>query len=302
MAAHTGGVSSLGKPLLASICLVAGLALVVVLSQDREPYWQGRSLSQWLHTPPPPIRSPEDFGISNETRAGIRAMGTNAISTALRWISYEPSTLRQQARPLVHRIPQRFWPHFFSRDYHLAIDAEVIFYILGPSAKPAIPELTRLAMNSKGEARVGRCVRALAAIGPEALPALATIIENPQTKDRGYVVERVSFLEGPAVPVLLKFLQDPERDVAAMAATALGFLHLSNSTVIPALVANLQSTNAWRRCAVAAALARFGPDARPAIPALLQCLSDPDTDVTSQSALSLHQIEPETFTNEPQDW
>lgn len=289
-----------GKPLLAALWL--GLVgVVVILSWDNEPRYGGRSLSQWLHTPAR-APTPENFGLSPEAITTIRTMGTNTLPTALRWLSYEPSTLRQEARPLAHHVAQHFWPPFLSRDYRLAIDAETVFYVLGPSAKPAIPQLARMAMDAKSEARVGRCARALAAIGPEALSALATIIDNPQTKDRAYVIERLTDLADPAVPILVKSLRDPERAVAAMASTVLGFTHPTNSTVIPALLTNLQSTNAWRRCDAAAALARFGHDARPAIPALLKLVCDSDADVRSQASLSLHQIQPETFTNEPPNW
>lgn len=187
----------------------------------------------------------------------------------------------------------------FTRGDLQAIDAEHVFSMLGPAAKPAIPELVRLAITAKGETRVGRCARTLAEIGPEALPAFADIVGNPKTIDRGYVIEQASHLDGLSVPLMLKTLSDPDPNAAAWAATCLGFMHLSNSTVIPALVAMLQGTNAMVRCSAQGALARFGPDARPAIPALMQTLSDPETNVRLEAVIALHHIEPETFTNMP---
>ncbi|HTL18019.1 MAG TPA: HEAT repeat domain-containing protein, partial [Patescibacteria group bacterium] len=295
---HNDAVSNLGKSLLAGICVAAALAVVTRLSSEQEPRYKGRSLTQWLRTPPLP-RFHEEFGISPQCSEAICSMGTNAIRAALRWISYEPSGVRRRVRPFRRWIPDKVWPPIFARDDRGAIDAEHVFFILGPRARPAIPELTRLAITAKTEARVGRCVRALVAIGPEALPALATMADNPNTKDRTYVIEQATALEEPAVPLLLKSLSDADQDVAAYAATGLGFMHVSNSIVIPALTEKLQSTNAHIRGAADAALARFGPEARDAILALLQTLSDPDADVRAQTALTLHAIQPQTFTNLP---
>jgi HEAT repeat protein len=114
------------------------------------------------------------------------------------------------------------------------VDAEDAFRILGPVASPAIPDLTRLAIASKGEDRVMRCSSCLASIGPESVPALAEIISNYHGKGRYYpiaVLAKFGTNAQPAVPVLARCLSDPDVQVRATATNAI-------SKLAPEMLAN----------------------------------------------------------------
>ncbi|NJO56763.1 MAG: hypothetical protein HC834_11060, partial [Rhodospirillales bacterium] len=84
--------------------LVAVGLLVIVLgwlgwwAMHREPSFGGRSLSQWL----------EDPGLSHEeTRRGVRAIGTNGIPWFKEWLGYEETWLERQVNEL-NRVQRDF--------------------------------------------------------------------------------------------------------------------------------------------------------------------------------------------------
>lgn len=80
--------------------------------------------------------------------------------------------------------------------------------------------------------------------------------------------------------LLLKLLPDSEPEVGRLAAHALGEAAKRKSIrpelAVPALVNGLADTNLGSWQETVAALGRFGPEAKPAIPALLNCLSSYD--------------------------
>jgi hypothetical protein len=181
-----------GKHLVIVAGLVAAVMTMALVGRNREPNepnYNGHSLSEWLHAARPGYHNPT--APPAEAKAAIRQIGTNAIPTLLKWTSYEPSKLKVKLSP------------FFSTGDHFA-DAEDAFRILGPVAHSAIPELTRLAVTSSGEDRVMRCSRCLAYIGPEAVPALATIISNYHGKARYYPIAVLAHVRQKATNAMNK--------------------------------------------------------------------------------------------------
>ena len=134
----------------AVVCACAFLLLwsSVAAAADQEPSYKGRSLSRWLadifpgqlHTGPYP---PE---------GAVRAMGTNAIPTLLKWISYQASS-SPASRSRSGEPP-------FGPEHEPTMTAEecakrsvYAFRFLGAVARPAIPQLTRLARSSSDQQR-----------------------------------------------------------------------------------------------------------------------------------------------------
>ena len=70
-------------------------ALLLVRSRFGGPSYGGRSLAEWV----------KDYGRrdSNQLLAAeaIRAIGTNALPSLLKWLDYQPSNWRIQAQPLL---------------------------------------------------------------------------------------------------------------------------------------------------------------------------------------------------------
>jgi HEAT repeat protein len=98
----------------------------------------------------------------------------------------------------------------------------------------------------------------------------------------------------PAVPELIKALDDPSAVVKARALWAIAVIGPDAAEALPALAAALQDKDAKLRGLAAQALAELGPAARPAIPALVRALEDADPQVRLLAAEALHEIGEET--------
>jgi HEAT repeat protein len=246
--------------------------------------------------------STQNFEERQQAEEAIRHIGTNAIPSLLRWISYDPSPEWDKVLLSLQKLPRALRPRFPESRRRLALETEIGFYLLGAQAAPAIPELTRLADTSSAELRAYLCSRALSHIGPDALPAMLSIISNHQCKGRHFPIPMLYEFHDeaqPAVPVLLKCLDDNNDVVAREAAETLGFLGFSNHIVVPVLAAHLQTTNITRRTGVIRALAEFGSDAQAAIPQLQRLLSDPASPTWHEARNALERIAPEVLTNAP---
>lgn len=290
------------KILIAIACALSIAALVLAVRPEHEPSYDGRPLSEWLDVFC--CRKPERPTYDEREKAAqaIRRMGTNAIPTLLRWISYDPTPARQKALTLLRKLPRPLQPRFLWERQTRAFETQAAFYTLGPAARSAIPELTRLATTSSSEDRVYLCSRALSYIGPEALPAMLAIISDPQCKARDDPIPMLFTFRTEAraaVPFLVTCLDDKDDAVACAAAEVLGDLALSNSVVVPALAASLQSTNAARRAHAARGLAGFGREAETVAPQLQQFLTDPSQSTRDEVRRALEQIAPEVITNAP---
>jgi HEAT repeat protein len=269
------------------------IAILAILLLERQPRYNNRTLSQWLTNPG-----------ATEAQDAVCKIGTKAIPFALRWMGHEPSALRRFAIQLLNRLPNRptLNPDGATEDF--AGDGENVFYILGPKASSAIPELTRLAFESTEEGRTRRFIRCLGYIGPEAIPAVLMIMTNAQLNSRYCVIDLVALGSwgtngAPFAPVLIQSLDDPDIQIFSAAARGLGNLPLPPSFVVPILAAKLESTNSWLRFGVADALGSIGPRARQATPQLQRLLQSSDKMRVAAAQNALQRIAPELLTNSP---
>jgi len=283
-------------------CLAALLLLTVLFPRDREPIYQGRPLSQWLHISH--VKYPEDYSMSFEAKEAVRNMGTNALPLLLRWVSYEPSTLKTKLSPLLRRVPilEREFVH---KPYYRADMAEMALEVLGPKAAPAIQQLKTWAITSNDERRMRHCIVVLNDIGPEALPAFISIA-NTETDARTYSLSIFRKFGTNGVPILVKSLTNGREEVARSAAEALGDIALLPDTVIPALTKCLQSTNAGLRLSAVRGVAGFGGAAKPAVPQLQRlAVSDSWSEIRYEAADTLRKIGAEVLdlsaTSSPRD-
>jgi hypothetical protein len=261
---HTRAMSRCLATLLASVCL-AGLAAT---KDQHEPTYQGRTLSDWTRDIDPHAA----FIVGHEPVAwtAIGDMGTNAIPTLLKWMS-EPDP------------PEPLKPHLapcctLSRSER----AQFAFRILGETARPAIPELTRLARRSSDPRRAEHCADSLASIGPEAIPNLLSLATNGPRMTRWYAIAALEYfgsdrLTVPAVPVLIKCMGDRNDDVANKAADVLSRC-CSPEVVVPALANALRSPSTRRRKWAVRCLG-WDEHAVSAVPPLRAAMRDPDCGV-----------------------
>jgi HEAT repeat protein len=195
-------------------------------------------------------------------------MGTNAIPTLLKWMSEPdpPEAPKTNVAPCFNTTRSQ--------------RAEMAFAILGETARPAIPELTRLALTSSDPKRVERCVDCLAGIGPEAVGSLLSLATNgpPVASWHGfhalYAFER-SPVAVAIAPALIKCLSDEREDVVAEAASLLAAFNLPG-IVVPVLTNALQSPSALTRTWAVRCLGFHDEKAVSAIPLLRAAMRDPD--------------------------
>jgi HEAT repeat protein len=114
----------------------------------------------------------------------------------------------------------------------------------------------------------------------------------------------LSFIGPPArdaVPALVQVCASPTVGLRDSAISALGQIHANSTLSVPCLIANLRDVRFSHREWAAEALGKFGPDAKSAIPALLDYCQElkpaaGSRAIALEKALyALQQIDPEHY-------
>lgn len=283
------------KRIILLACGILALVLLWQVLRDREPSYQDRTLSQWFDKLP-------DSALYSDSDAAVIAItriGTNALPTVLKWIGYEPTPIQGR----IVTLAEEYFPPRISRPFtaneRRARNADTFFLLLGEKARPAIPELTRLALTSSDYGRADRCIIALSHLGPEALPSVIEMLTNGPPHTRWAAISLVSAFENAeaAVPILIELLADGSSLIADQAGQTLG--RLDRSAVIPSLSNAMQSASAQTRLRAVRCVLFVEPSVSEAVPALRPMLTDPDFGVRQMTTNALLQIAPGVLTNAP---
>jgi HEAT repeat protein len=86
----------------------------------------------------------------------------------------------------------------------------------------------------------------------------------------------------PALPTIIKFLDDPDPQATYDAAVTLGDLSLNPQLSLPALTSCLQRPDRRLKMLATQSIAQFGPDAQTAIPAIGKAESTETDPLTKQ--------------------
>jgi len=285
--------------MVAAAAFILGL-LWCGITREREPRYDGRSLSEWLDLYSFSMRKSVP---SQEAADAVRHIGTNALPSLVTWV--------QEAQDMP---PWR--EHLFHLASHWNLGEPLVeslaspqlrvtravwgFYILGEDARGAVPDLARVASERKSPSSEFAFV-ALSYLGKDALPPLLSMITNTTSLPmlRLEALSSVGKLghlgtnAHPAVVLLIRCLDDP--DLAPTAAKTLGTLHLESDITVPALIVCIRSTNQGTRVQAVSGLDDFGPAARAAVPELTKLLSDPDVFVRYATRNALRLIAPEVL-------
>jgi HEAT repeat protein len=252
--------------------VVAGVLVAITLAvvrRPREPVYDGETLSYWMehyHR----ASAGSLMLVNPSAREAVRTAGTNALPYLIQW-------MKRPARG--------------SGDVNCPSWALHGFEVLGPEAKPAIPELVDL---------LGKCGNypdlALAAIGPDAVPAITNVLATNRNFRAHFAACGALSCMGAnaesAVPCLVGCLKRPYPGVAARALAAVG--HNRPGEIIPALVEALERSGGYEAVEMADALGSFGPAAADAVPALLAASTNRLADVRTHAAAALQRIAPGT--------
>ena len=150
----------------------------------------------------------------------------------------------------------------------LYLEAEVGLKILGTDAQQAVPELLSIYKRTFS-------------------------LDSEQAMDSQVLISRALVDIGPsATSWLLRWANSSNEFENVLAVCTLSQIHAQPSVVVPVLVRCLGHTNAQIRIGAAEGLGNFGDEARQAVPALVQALTDPSKPMRSKVRQALKRIDP----------
>ena len=186
------------------------------------------------------------------------------------------------------------------------INAITALGLIGPSSKEAVPSLLRWATNADVYVR-SSAIHALGAIHAEPDRVVPVLINGLHDSDSRVQVRAVMALEkfGPnvkiaaptlveAIPSLLWWATNASTFRRLDAVAVLGSIGAEPDRVVPALTNALHDPYASVRFKAVEALRHFGPDAKPAVPALVEYINSHDNSPDRWAATkALKAIDPE---------
>jgi HEAT repeat protein len=304
--------------------LVVGI--LVLLTHHREPWYHGRSLTQWTEVA---IKTPlRDEAAHAEVQAAIHSIGTNALPFLLDEIRLEPSPLRKKLEAYVSKLPRPINTNTFLRSLvsdkadHRSALAVRGFSILDEAAVPAIPRLAEIMNDTNHAFASQRATMALGSFGaaavpplmhaaadkhypfrPAAIEALVQSLEHshdPQAP-RYRLIACASRDQPEALSVLIACAREQDFRVAVVAAGALDLAARSERTptALSVLTNLLCAGPGTFRLTALGAIAQFGSNAFLAIPALQSATHDPAFPVRDGATKTLLRIAPNAITNAP---
>jgi hypothetical protein len=243
----------------------------------KEPTYQGKTLTQWLKRL---YNDDQVDGISSgalpsftpaqiEAAEAIRAIGTNALPLLMEDIHSHPSEGALRFRLLrllhMHDLGMSFGTTYLSSDItsqdRIRWRAAQGLSALGPLAKSAVPELTRLLFTNYFHSSIKEAAYALAGIGPEGIVVLTNAIQ-PTNEWTGmcaiWALGQHPSTGTNVIPFLISATTSSREGTACGAIQVLGLFKVDAEHVIPALKNRLNSSSAAVRNDATNALAKFG--------------------------------------------
>ena len=291
--------------------LLAGIAFGLLQPAEPEPEFPGgvlglshHTLAQWIDLA---TKGATPRYATEEAEVAVRAAGTNALPTLLKWTRYRPNPLKKfcygilSPLPLPEQIRQSLWRPM-AQEMVLEYWADTGFRLLNSNAVPAIAELARLGADPLHTQVAARAVHALGRIGPLAIPELLRIINNPNARTHAQAIQELAQFAADVpsiVPFVLAFAQDPKADLSYPAVFMLRKIAVNPDAAVPALAVALGSSDPLTRAAAADSLAHFGPEASQAVPRLQFNLLDKTCRVRESATNALRRIAPEALPHAP---
>ena len=312
--------------------LSAGLLILgyAVLSLGPNvPVYQGKDLYAWgaeLQQAQQNYSDPERWKKLEATTTAIRAMGTNALPFVMADVRAHFTVKDRVFYWLASRAPfLKLQPRKVEDRWVRGIRA---LEVLGPIAKPYLPELISWTSNNTGYAE-----GALLAVGPDALPAFTNLLAHSKFPQTGNLIgafanavyaDRIKPEEAAiALPYLVQVFRSTDAHGRWYAASAFGAIHQQPDLCVPLLIGGLtdptpsvrqscveslghfgeaasshagklvdifDQTDAFTRRAICGALASFHSAAAIAVPVLVRGLQDQDENVRISAATGLGQL------------
>ncbi len=252
--------------------------------------YQGKSVEEWSLQ----LYSSLEQTQRDAASAALKTLGSNAVPDVIRMLRNRDPLIRRQLWVLAPRIPTHLRKGILSnvkppraRLYHIAAMRAVA--AIGPEARSTIPDLAqKLQGNDLQE--TWEAGTALGSVGPDALRALVTALQNQLPAVRQAALSGIKEV-GPeaaqAIPAVIEKLGDRDQWVRGWAAQALTSI---GRPAIPQLLQTVENGIGETRRGAAYVLAGIYPSRRVASPALLKMMSDPEPASREQAIATLEAI------------
>lgn len=275
------------------ILSLAGIVVLGVLLSlwiPREPRYQGKPLSFWIGQLY--VGEQGDPQAREEARRALRSIADKAVPRLIDVLTKKDSPLKQAINRLSNESPlgeNLLRPASSDKGWAAHVLGEI-----GPPALAAVPALVEVSQDGKGIISVNARA-ALMKIRREAvLPLVQDLTDTTSANWRraAFIVGELAEGATPAIPVLLKNLDDDNWKVRLVAAMTLGHAHVGPELCIPALVRTLKDTNALVRMRALDSLLRFGPARKEVVAATIEALKDSDVAVRMRALEALEEHVP----------
>ena len=279
--------------------VIAGLmvATVLLVRTPPEPEYQGIKLSDWAKNYP-----------RNQPQAdkAMRAIGTNALPWLIEWLPDEPPPRwKQKVLKQMAKLPSRVGGNYAKKalmswyGMNRFQFASQSFRDLGKNARPAIPDLVRIACNPKYQQGGKAAAYILIGFHEESLPGLITVLLTSQAPGRRPAIDyfrwngvsKLGTNANAAVEALVLCLVDNDPLTRNDAVFALAKLAVRADVAVPALAKSVADPDAQVRSLSLAALAVYGDLAHSAAPVVRKALDDPDQHVREMARYALDQVD-----------
>src|SRR5438093_596536 len=247
----------LPRNVLVAVVFLAALALLLARNHLRDaPSYDGKSLSFYLRD----FNHPKDSAEYGKTTNALFHLGQDAAPHLARALGKKDPKILKVLWTVLPDAVTRYLPDPMEA-WVVRNEAYFLLKNLGPTAKPAVPQLIRLLEDNNPEVR-DHAAEILGGIGPGSPAAVTALVT---------AIQRKTISELTAVPALHRLGYR-----AKEAAPGLADLVRTGSTPI-----KLQAANC---------LSLIGPDASPAIPALIELLRDEESRVRPAAVHALVQV------------
>jgi len=200
---------------------VVGLAAYAL--RQREPVYQGRSLSSWL-VEASAGSWPRQSGVPGDE--AIRQIGTNAFPMITRLMRSQDSALKSKLIHLFYR--QSFVRIHITSQRERHMQAIAACYALGPVAKPLVPELAKALRHMDVQPFAEQWLGGLGPDAEAAIPALVEILKDKKNSTRCMAAQNLAHIAihrpQDVLPVLNECSQDTNNNVRFEAGLALKIL------------------------------------------------------------------------------
>jgi HEAT repeat protein len=264
---------------------------------DIEPMW--REQWYWLASRAPDKSAKPGGDVLPGLIVALGSSDASERGVAARRIAEFGGAARDAIAPLIARLDDASEP--------VALNAAYALAAIGKEATPHLVEAMRgndgenvddarvfidEGQNSEVEMVARNAAHALVAIGPDAVPMLLDCARHSGARVRKYAafaLGEISTNETEVIRTLAECTQDPDAYVRISAVEALGLKRATPESV-DALIRSLGDVDDEVRFNAALALARLGPGAAAAVPALTDALTDGNRYVVGYAIEALERI------------